>query len=297
MHGFTVELLGNLWAHSTRLMSDTVNIPIDQLPLNKGVRVLAHNEDGLLALDKPFGAMSHPNRPEDKKRSLLNADYDYEQECYHWTNESGETLRVWLINRLDSPTSGVILLGLNPEISATVKREFASHKVSKIYYALVRGKPNVPAGSWSDQLKKDVHRGSRLFKKGRVVPAKTRYQIVKSPTGGFPVTLIKLMPLTGRTHQLRVQCKKHGLPIVGDRTYGSFSFNREVAMHTETRRMMLHSGETHVHYCFKGKVCDFKANSDLPEAFGQVMRFRPGLNMHRPKTTRSPRLEGRRFKA
>ena len=90
--------------------------------------------------------------------------------------------------------------------------------------------------------------------KGRSFPAKARYQTVKSPIGGFPITLIKLLPVTGRTHQLRVQCKTHGLPIVGDRTYGSFSFNKEVAMRTEKKRMMLHSGETVVNYNFKGKV-------------------------------------------
>jgi 23S rRNA-/tRNA-specific pseudouridylate synthase len=278
-------------------MPDTTHTPLDSLPLNKGVHVLAHNEDGLLALEKPPGAMSHPNQPEDRKRSLLNADYDLEQECYHWTDATGELRRAWLINRLDSPTSGVILLGLNPGISETIQREFASHKVSKVYYALVRGTPKVPAGSWADQLKKDVHRGGRLMKKAQIVPAKTRYQLVKSPTGGFPVTLIKLMPLTGRTHQLRVQCKKHGLPIVGDRTYGSFGFNREVAMHTDTKRMLLHSGETIVHYSYKGKVRAFTAQSELPEDFDTVMRFRPGLSMLRPNPPRSRVLAKRRFKA
>lgn len=277
-------------------MSDFVDTPLDQLPLNKGVRVLAHNNDGLVALEKPVGAMSHPNTPDENRRALLVADYDLEQECYTWTDTSGQPRQAWLINRLDSPTSGVILLGLNPDITATIKQEFATHKVTKIYYALVRGKPGVPAGSWADNLKKDVHRGKRLVKQGRIVPAKTRYQVIKSPTGGFPVTLIKLMPLTGRTHQLRVQCKKHGLPIVGDRTYGSFSFNKEVAMHTETKRMMLHSGETIVHYSFKGKLRDFSATSELPEDFQVVMGFRPGLNVTRPKPAASPVLAGRRFK-
>lgn len=278
-------------------MPDSKDTPFDQLPLNKGVGILAYNEDGLLALDKPTGAMSHPNKPEDKRKSLLVADYDFEQECYYWTDEAGELRRVWLINRLDSPTSGVILLGLNAEISAVMKAEFASHKVSKVYYALVKGKPGKHAGSWQDQLTKDVHRGQRLTKKGQVVSAKTRYQLIKSPTGGFPVALLKLMPLTGRTHQLRVQCKKHGLPIVGDRSYGSFGFNREVAVHTDVKRMLLHSGETHVHYTYKGKVRDFTASSELPEPFNTVLSFRPGLSMHRPKPNRRQILSGRRFKS
>jgi 23S rRNA-/tRNA-specific pseudouridylate synthase len=278
-------------------MPDICQTPLDSLPLNKGVHVLAHNEDGLLALDKPVGAMSHPNQPKDHKRSLLTVDYDLEEECYHWTDEAGALQRVWLINRLDSPTSGVILLGLNSEISDAIKREFASHKVNKTYFALVRGTPKVPAGSWADQLKKDMHRAGRLMKKAKLVPAKTRYQVVKSPTGGFPVTLIKLMPLTGRTHQLRVQCKKHGLPIVGDRTYGSFSFNREVATHTETKRMLLHSSETIVHYSYRGKVRVFSARSELPEDFDKVMRFRPGLSLLHPKVSRRQILAKRRFKA
>jgi len=278
-------------------MSDFANTPLNQLPLNKGVNILAHNEDGLVALEKPAGAMSHPNKAEENQRSLLVAGYDLEQECYYWTDAAGEVLRAWLINRLDSPTSGVILLGLNPEISAMIKKEFSTHRVTKIYYALVRGKPGVPAGSWSDQLKKDVHRGKRVINKGQMIPAKARYQLVKSPTGGFPISLMKLMPLTGRTHQLRVQCQKHGLPIVGDRTYGSFNFNKEVAMKAETKRMMLHSAETIVHYSYKGKPRELVAKSELPEDFNRVLSYRPGLSSSRPKVTRSPILEGRRFKA
>ena len=245
-------------------MLDSEDTPIDQLPLNTGVHLLAHNGDGLVALEKPFGALSHPNESGDNRRSLLVADYDFDEECYYWTDGAGVSRRAWLINRLDSPTSGVILLGLNLEISQAIKKEFATHRVAKIYYALVRGTPKTPAGAWVDNLKKDVRRGNRLVKQGQVVPAKARYQTVKSPIGGFPITLIKLLPVTGRTHQLRVQCKTHGLPIVGDRTYGSFSFNKEVAMRTEKKRMMLHSGETVVNYNFKGKVRKFTATSELP---------------------------------
>lgn len=268
----------------------------DQLPLNKRVNLLAHNEDGLVALEKPIGAMSHPNRSEDVKKSILLAGYDYDQECYSWEDEDGKECRAWLINRLDSPTSGVILLGLNPEISRAIKEMFASHKVTKIYYALVKGKPSKPNGVWDDRLKKDVRAGIRFIKNLRVVSAKTRYQSVKSPTGGFPVTLIKLFPLTGRTHQLRVQCKKHGVPIVGDRTYGSFSFNREVKMLTDEKRMMLHSAETTVHYSFKGKQRVFVAKSELPKPFNAVIRYRPGVNLGSSKDSKSSKLEGRRFK-
>ena len=271
------------------------------LPLGPGVRLITSNQHGLVALDKPAGVMSHPNKEGETKRSLLQAGYDYDGEVYTW--KIGEVVhRAWLINRLDSPTSGVILLALNEEINATIKQLFSTHKVSKVYYALVKNTPSVPAGSWSDTLTKDVYRGKKLIKGGQRIPAKTRYQVVKAPTGGFPVALIKLLPLTGRTHQLRVQCKNHRHPVVGDRTYGSFSFNKEVAIETGERRMMLHSGETSMRYAFKGKMHDFKAESELPESFAAVMRFRPGLSTGRAPApeTKKPAgrnsLAGRRFR-
>ena len=278
-------------------MVDFKDTLIDHLPLNRGVHLLSHNEDGLVALEKPAGALSHPNAEGESRRSILISDYNLKEECYQWVDGAGKTRRAWLINRLDSPTSGVILLGLNQGISQTIKKEFATHRVMKIYYALVRGVPRTSAGVWADNLKKDVSQGNRLIRQGQIVPVKARYQIIKSPTGGFPITLMKLMPLTGRTHQLRVQCKKHKLPIVGDRTYGSFSFNKEVAMRTKIRRMMLHSAETIVNYSFEGKVCQFTAKSDLPEDFQTVLDYRPGLKRAQSKQTPSPILTRRRFKS
>lgn len=270
---------------------------VDQLPLNKGVRLLAHNEDGLVALEKPAGALSHPNASDEKERSLLDADYNEQQECYSWKDELGNEQKAWLINRLDSPTSGVILVGTNLEISETIKRVFASHKITKTYYALVRGVPSIPSGVWADKLRKSVQRGKRFIKDALRVSAKTRYQVVKSPPGGLPIALLKLMPVTGRTHQLRVQCKKHGFPIIGDRTYGSFSFNREVYSLTDTKRMMLHSAQTIVDYSFKGKLRSFEAESPLPKPFNDVLGFRSGLNLSRPRPTKKLSLKGRRFKS
>ena len=140
------------------------------LPLGSGVRLITSNQHGLVALDKPAGLMSHPNKDGESKRSLLQASYDYDDEVYTW--QVGEVQhRAWLVNRLDSPTSGVILLALNEEINTAIKQLFSTHKVTKVYYALVRRVPSVPAGSWSDSLKKDVYRGKKLIKGGQRIPA------------------------------------------------------------------------------------------------------------------------------
>ncbi|MGB0259063.1 MAG: RluA family pseudouridine synthase [Coraliomargarita sp.] len=249
----------------------------DMLPLGPEVRILKSNQDGLVALEKPTGVMSHPNKSSDQRRSLLTVAYNYTEERYSWNDERGLRRHAWLINRLDSPTSGVILVALNEELCDVIKQQFATHRVSKIYTALVKNIPPNAGGIWNDQLKKDLHRGGRVIKGGQRVQAKSRYQMIKSPTGGFPVSLLKLMPVTGRTHQLRVQCMKHGHPIVGDATYGSFSFNREITAETGIKRLLLHSTETSLSYAYRGEVREFSAKSELPDAFNEVLRFRPGI--------------------
>jgi len=248
---------------------------VDELPLGPGVHVLEANEDGLVALDKPAGVMSHPNRENKEDRSLLRARYDAESEIFEWEAE-GETRRAWLINRLDSPTSGVILVGLDEALSAEVKRQFASHKVIKTYYAVVKGKPSQASGTWADRLAKHAGGGTRKGAGAKRVPAKTRYKVVRTPAAGYPVALLHLSPLTGRTHQLRIQCGKHGHPVVGDRTYGSFRFNREVAQSTGDKRMFLHSAETRVNYAHKGKQRHFVAKSPMPDAFHRLLAHRQG---------------------
>ena len=55
---------------------------VTDLPLGPGVRVIDSNQHGIVALDKPAGVMSHPNKNKDIKRSLLNASYDYDGELF-----------------------------------------------------------------------------------------------------------------------------------------------------------------------------------------------------------------------
>ncbi|MGC6456333.1 MAG: RluA family pseudouridine synthase [Coraliomargaritaceae bacterium] len=259
-------------------MSNDWSTVANALPLGADVSVLSCNQDGLLALEKPEGVFSHPNSSKDVPRSLLAVDYNLEKEAYSW-EEKGEKKRAWLVNRLDSATSGVILLALDAELASVVKQQFSTHRVMKIYYAIVRHTPKNLSGTWKDILTKDVYRANRLVKGGQKIPAKTNYNRVKEPTGGFPVSLLKLMPVTGRTHQLRVQCSRHGHPIVGDRTYGQFSFNREVKAETGVKRLLLHSSETSLRYALRGHARKFSARSPLPEAFNTVMRFRPGISL------------------
>ena len=244
---------------------------VDDLPLGNGVQILASNRHGLVALDKPVGIKSHPNRQGSHDRCLLAADYDHGKEFYVW--KAGNVVhRAWLLNRLDSPTSGVLILALNETIVPTIRQLFAEHAVQKTYYALVKHTPSLATGCWKDILKQDDYRNTKVSKPEIKCFAQTYYQVISQSDVAIPVSLIKLMPVTGRTHQLRIQCKYHRHPIVGDRTHGDFAFNRKVASSTGDKRMMLHSAEIAFSYILHGKRYNFSVQSPLPEAFARFVK-------------------------
>ena len=83
---------------------------IEELPLDREAKVLDHHPSGLIAIDKPVGVLTHPNRKDEKKaRTLIRADYDFAEESYVWVDDKGDNRSLHLVHRLDSPTSGVLL--------------------------------------------------------------------------------------------------------------------------------------------------------------------------------------------
>ena len=105
----------------------------EQLPLGREVRLIARDENGVAAFAKPAGVLSHPNGPRDQLRSLLTCAYDPAQECFVWRGPAGGENRLWLLNRLDSATSGVILAASREAVALTVKAQFARRQVHKVY--------------------------------------------------------------------------------------------------------------------------------------------------------------------
>lgn len=258
------------------------------LPLGPGVELLTHDGNGVAALAKPAGVLSHPNEPRDQPRSLLNGRYDPAEECFSWlgagdatgdpadiagSNTAAGPARLWLLNRLDSATSGVILVAADGALAREIRAQFKRKQVRKVYQALVFGVPRQPAEVWQDRLAISKAGGRiRTATLGGHVPAESRMRIVRSRgAGASGLALIQLEPRTGRSHQLRVQCAKRRLPIVGDQTYGDFRRNREFAKATGEKRLFLHSLETAFTYAWAGRTQEFAARAALPAEFGRVL--------------------------
>jgi tRNA pseudouridine65 synthase len=243
------------------------------LPLGREVTLLARDANGLAAFNKPAGVLSHPNERGEEARSLLNASYVFDGEFYEWTQaEAAEPRRLWLLNRLDSATSGVILAAADGGLAAEIRAQFKRKQVRKIYQALVFGVPRQPVELWRDLLAVDKRGGKiRAIAHAGHVPAESRMTVVRPGRTHPRVTLIRLEPRTGRSHQLRVQCAKRGLPIVGDQTYGDFPRNREFAKIAGTKRLFLHSTETTFDYELRGRRHAFAARAPLPAEFEKFL--------------------------
>lgn len=244
------------------------------LPLGREVTLLTRDANGLVAFNKPAGVLSHPNERGDEPRSLLTARYEVEGEFYEWkpAPATDEPQRLWLLNRLDSATSGVILAAADAALAAEIRAQFKRKTVRKIYFALVFGIPRQPIELWRDLLAVEKRGGQiRTGTRAGNVPAESRMSVVRAKRTEPRLALIRLEPRTGRSHQLRVQCAKRGLPIVGDQTYGDFRRNREFARLAETKRMFLHSAETGFDYEFRGQRHHFAAKAPVPPEFEDAL--------------------------
>jgi RluA family pseudouridine synthase len=152
-------------------------------------------------------------------------------------NIYGEHLN--LAHRLDRETSGLVLLTKNPRAARVLGKMFADGKVEKTYIAVVRGvitddafEVDAPIGKTMEQatgrfdsdkmygdLKEDLPRyvPRRLVDSEGGKPAVTKFEVIERK-GGF--TVVRALPLSGRTNQIRVHLEHIGHPIVGDKVYG-----------------------------------------------------------------------------
>ncbi len=152
-----------------------------------------------------------------------------------------------LVHRLDKDTSGVLLLAKSAASARALTASFKGRRAQKVYWALVVGEPEASRGMIDLALAKQPGPGGE--KVGAVEdddddgkPAQTLFRVVEkrraSPRGPT-LTWLVLMPLTGRTHQLRAHCAAMGTPILGDGKYGG----RQAIPDGFAAELMLHARE------------------------------------------------------
>ncbi|PMN66508.1 bifunctional tRNA pseudouridine(32) synthase/23S rRNA pseudouridine(746) synthase RluA [Enterovibrio norvegicus] len=163
-----------------------------------------YQDDDIIAINKPSGLLTNPGRDP--------AHYDSA-----WSRIKTEYPDAELVHRLDMSTSGLIVFGKHKDAERHLKAQFRERVTHKLYYARVWGMVEQDADridlplicDWPNRPLQKV-----CFEHGK--PSVTDYEVIKREK---KTTLLRLLPITGRSHQLRVHMLSLDHPIVGDDFY------------------------------------------------------------------------------
>lgn len=183
----------------------------------------------------------------------------------------GEITGKWIYNvhRLDSKTSGVMVLAFCSETARNLTVQFERKEVNKKYIALVQGIPG--EGTYSDKV---LVKKKSNFRK----PAVTHFKTLQSvetvisfkEKNGIVLSLVEVITETGRWHQIRQHFAKNRHDIIGDTHHGDFTLNKIITDKTGINRLFLHASFLEFMHPVQNKMISF--GSQLPDEFQKVLR-------------------------
>ncbi len=183
------------------------DIPID----------IIFEDDDILVVNKSGSMPVHPSGKH-KTDTLANAVMHH----------IGSREVVHIITRLDRETSGVVLVAKNPRAAAVLTKDMKNGKFKKEYVAILNGVPEKDEGRICASIRKEEQKGIKRCVSNDGKEALTVYELVKNTE---KLSLVRLFPITGRTHQLRVHMSHIGHPIYGDAMYGATQMGERTRLH------------------------------------------------------------------
>lgn len=202
---------------------------------------IIHQDKDILVVNKPSGLLSVPGRDPAHNDSI-------------YSRVLAEHPDAQIVHRLDMATSGVIVVALRRSAERELKRQFRDRETQKTYYARVAG--HVKSGEMSVDLPLICDWPNRPKQKvdhniGK--PSLTHVEVISKAKRS---TLVKLTPITGRSHQLRVHMMALGHPILGDNFYAD-SLAKALAP-----RLLLHATSLTITHPYTQEPMTF--NADVP---------------------------------
>ena len=228
--------------------------PADEAMLRDAV---LHRDDAVIVLNKPPGlAVQGGSSTERHVDGLLDA------------LRFGSDDRPRLVHRLDKETSGVLVVARTAAAAAFLTRAFREKTMRKIYWAIVVGLPTLRQGRIDlalaklpgregERVRADAEEGKRAI---------TYYHVVDSV--GSEASWLALLPVTGRTHQLRAHCAAIGTPILGDGKYGAAAAH--LAGVPGAKRVQLHARALSIPHPLGGSL---QVTAPLPRHMRQSWEF------------------------
>ena len=205
------------WAPPTRCRARTDRGDAAR-PMNESPAVLWEDPHGL-AVAKPAGMLTQGRRGRRGDARRLVRRY--------LRPDDPASIYLGTVHRLDRPVSGVILWAKTPKAARRWAEQFARREVRKEYWAIVeRGRPtDSPTGLWDDWLARPDAAGRARIVRARRGPGSSArrpaFEVGRRRDRPRRLRLGQAPTRDGRTHQLRAQAARAGLPIVGDATYGA----------------------------------------------------------------------------
>lgn len=179
----------------------------------KEEELICYEDDNVIVCKKPVGLASQSEKG--MERNLVSM-------MQKVLVMRGENPYIAIINRLDKPVCGLVLLAKNKEAAGKLSALSGAHSIKKNYYAIVSGRLE-KKGEFEDYLVKDHSANvSRIVSKNteNCKLAKLLYEPLETRLiNDREYTLVKIKLLTGRHHQIRVQFSGHGYPLYGDMKY------------------------------------------------------------------------------
>jgi 23S rRNA pseudouridine955/2504/2580 synthase len=245
--------------------------PLDQLaaPAQQAVRQVSpadeamlrdavlHRDDAVIVLNKPPGLAVQGGRG-----TARHLDGLLDALCF------GSHQRPRLVHRLDKETSGVLVVARTAAAAAFLARAFREKTTRKIYWAIVVGVPKLRQGRIDLALAKLPGReGERVRADAEDGKRAVTYYRVVDDVGG-KASWLALLPVTGRTHQLRAHCAAIGTPILGDAKYGAAAAH--LAGVPDARRVHLHARSLSIPHPLGGTL---RVTAPLPRHMRQSWEF------------------------
>ncbi len=203
---------------------------INQIPI-------VYQDDHVIVAVKPNGLLSVPGRAPEHKDCLI-------------TRIQQDRPEALTVHRLDCETSGLVVLACNKESQRELSRQFHDRETKKRYVAIVNGLISEMEGEINVPLMKDwPNRPKQKIDLEQGKSAQTHYKVLSHT---HDETRVELIPITGRTHQLRVHMLSLGHPILGDSLYGTEQCLKK------SPRMLLHALELGFHHPTTGEWCVYQ---------------------------------------
>ncbi|MBQ4431349.1 MAG: RluA family pseudouridine synthase [Synergistaceae bacterium] len=221
-----------------------------------------YEDEYLLVINKPSGLVVHP-APGNWEHTLVNGlVYRYPE-----MRNLPDRMRPGIVQRLDSPTSGLMMVARTQKMMSALQKMFTERKINKTYLALMHGAPDKHEGILSGPIGRDPKIPAKMavIEGGR--PSLTGYRVLWSMRGH---SLVECRLFTGRTHQIRVHMSALGCPLVGDTMYGAERYGDEF-----TGRIYLHSWRLEFEHPATGQAMKFL--QVVPHDFrGMIARIKLG---------------------